>query len=88
MAKKHTKKPAALPPDPEGMNDDRAGWAETALQAFMAETGTDVEDALSDLLCDLQHLCDRFPALGDFATQAARAAQAYEEETMAFEVEA
>lgn len=45
--------------DPEGMNDDRASWAGVALEAFMGQTGTDKEDALSDLLCDLMHYCDR-----------------------------
>lgn len=48
-----------LPPDPEGMNDKRAGWAATAVDAFMQETRTDPEDALGDLLADLMHWCDR-----------------------------
>ena len=38
-----------LPPDPDGQNDDRASWAETALQSFVDCTGSDQEDALSDL---------------------------------------
>lgn len=39
-------------------NGKRAGWARTAIDAFMAEIGTDEEDALCDLLCDLRHLAD------------------------------
>ena len=50
-----------LPPDPDGKNNDRAAWAKVALDAFMKETGTDLEDALCDLLCDLMHLSDREP---------------------------
>lgn len=49
----------ALPPDPEGMNDDRAGWADTAIAAFRKATGTDEADAVSDLIADLRHWCDR-----------------------------
>jgi len=48
-----------LPPDPEEMNDDRADWAAAALSAFQAQTGSDLGDAVSDLLCDLMHWCDR-----------------------------
>ena len=51
-----TQKP---PPDPDEMNDERAEWAGTALAAFIKETGTDLEDALGDLLADLMHWCDR-----------------------------
>ena len=55
-----------IPPDPEGMNDDRSSWAQTAIDAFMAETGVDEEDAIGDLVADLMHWCDRngysFPA--------------------------
>lgn len=50
---------AKLPPDPEGMNDDRAEWAACALRHFQCTTGSDYEDALGDLLCDLMHWCDR-----------------------------
>jgi len=52
---------ANLPPDPDGKNNERAAWADHALRAFMAETGTDLEDSLCDLLCDLMHLSDRVP---------------------------
>src|SRR5438105_1714995 len=47
--------PEELLPDPDGLNDDRALWAETALQSFMDCTGCDQEDALGDLLADLMH---------------------------------
>ncbi len=71
-----------LPPDPEGMNDDRAEWALSAIRHFQTITGTDFEDALSDLLCDLMHACDRDPELGVFSTQLKRAVACYAEETM------
>jgi hypothetical protein len=48
-----------LPPDPEGMNDDRAAWAGRALAAFRQETGCDLEDAPGELLADLMHWSDR-----------------------------
>lgn len=48
-----------LPPDPDGENDNRALWAEKALLAFRKITGTEAEDAVSDLLCNLMHFCDR-----------------------------
>lgn len=51
--------PKQLPPDPEGQNDDRAEWADAAIAAFRAVTGTDLEDAVSDLIADLMHWCDR-----------------------------
>ena len=71
--------PAALPPDPEGQNDNRALWAEAAVVAFEAQTGTDREDALADLLCDLMHWCDRNG--GNFKFALDRARRNYEEET-------
>ena len=56
-----TKQPKPkLPPDPEAMNDKRAGWAEEALQSFMAATHqNDKAEALGDLMCNLAHLADR-----------------------------
>jgi hypothetical protein len=45
--------------DDEGKNDDRAEWALQALETFQAATGTDDGDAISDLVADLLHLCDR-----------------------------
>lgn len=56
-----------LPPDPENMNDDRADWAMIAIRAFQESTRTNLEDALSDLLCDLMHLSDRREAFQDDA---------------------
>jgi hypothetical protein len=70
-----------LPPDPDGMNDDRAEWGSRALQAFQIATGSDRFDLLSDLLCDLMHLCDRDEDLGSFEVQLERAKQHYEAET-------
>jgi hypothetical protein len=48
-----------LPADPEEMNADRARWAETAIRQFQTITGTDWDDCVKDLLCDLMHFCDR-----------------------------
>jgi hypothetical protein len=39
-------------------NERRAEWAQCAIDAFIETTGTDPEDALSDLLCDIMHWCD------------------------------
>jgi hypothetical protein len=69
-----------LPPDPDGMNDDRADWAGTALRTFQDLTGADHGDALCDLLCDLMHLCDR-DDLGSFGVQLLRARRHYDAET-------
>jgi hypothetical protein len=41
---------------PETTNNDRAEWAETALAAYMAETGTDEADAPADLVNDIIHV--------------------------------
>jgi hypothetical protein len=68
-----------LPPDPEGMNDRRAEWAGCALDAFMSQTGTDTESAVTDLLCDLMHLADRSGT--DFEGDLARARMHYTSET-------
>lgn len=68
-----------LPPDPDGQNDDRADWARTALRAFMRATGTDLEDALGDLLCDLRHWADRNGF--DFDATCERSGRMYVEET-------
>jgi len=41
-------------------NDDRAEWAEAALRAFSAKTGSGVGDeGLHDLIADLGHYADR-----------------------------
>ena len=68
-----------LPPDPEQMNNGRAHWAEAALVEFQHRTGADVEDAVSDLLADLMHWCDRHDQ--DFDHELSRARYHYEAET-------
>lgn len=68
-----------LPPDPEGMNDKRAGWAQTAIDAFMEETGSDLDTAVGDLIADIAHWCDRNDQ--HFDTELAKAGQFYAEET-------
>jgi hypothetical protein len=68
-----------LPPDPENMNDRRAAWAEYCLQEFLRNTGTEAEDMLCDLLCDLQHWCDRNGR--DWAIELTRAEVHYRQET-------
>ena len=59
-AKREEVSHAGLPPDPDGQNDDRADWAESALVTFRDKTGTDKDDALCDLIADLLHWCDRY----------------------------
>jgi hypothetical protein len=68
-----------LPPDPEQMNGPRATWANAAIEVFIETTGTDFEDSLGDLLCDLMHWADRY----DFDLTAAldKARGHYTEET-------
>ena len=56
---KMAKKKLVLPADPDGQNAERAEWAEMAIEQFENTTGTDREDALADLLCDLRHWADR-----------------------------
>ena len=68
-----------LPPDPEQRNDTRAHWADAALLMFQDWTGSDAEDAVSDLLADLMHWCDRHGV--DFDTELRRAQGHYEAET-------
>lgn len=50
--------PARSRPGDGPDNEDRASWAQAALDAFQEVTGTDDEDALADLLCDLMHWAD------------------------------
>jgi hypothetical protein len=68
-----------LPPDSEGMNDNRAVLAGKALDAFIASSGADEEDAVGDLLVDLMHWCDRNNY--DFDLAFDRALSQYEAET-------
>lgn len=74
-----------IPPDPEGMNDDRALLADAALCAFADASGCDViEEAPGDLLCDLMHWCDRQEGKDlefAFSTILARAVGHYDAET-------
>ena len=76
---RHGDKP--LPLDPEFLNADRALWAAIALEAFRRETGADLADAVSDLLADLMHWCDRFGQ--KFRRELRRALDHYAEETCA-----
>jgi hypothetical protein len=68
-----------LPPDPDGMNFDRASWADKAISAFQHATGTDRDAALTDLLADLMHWADR--AGYGFREALDRARSHYEAET-------
>ena len=70
---------AGLPPDPEERNDERAEWAQSAINAFRIATGTDPEDAVSDLLADLMHWCDRYGP--GFHNELNRARNHYDAET-------
>jgi len=69
--------------DPEEKNDDRADWAYEALCSFQSATGLGDEDgldtAVSDLLADIAHLCDRERL--DFSHLILRAKNHYEAET-------
>ena len=78
---KDFEKAEPLPPDPEKMNDDRAKWALAAVRAFQAETGTDDETAIGDLISDLMHLCDRRKEFQEFAIALNNGQMHYEAET-------
>lgn len=67
------------PPDPDGKNEQRAGWAEDGLLAFQASVGTADEDVVCDFLADLGHYCDRKGI--DLGFQVGRAKTHYEAET-------
>lgn len=63
------------------MNFKRAGWAKTALNLFQHDTGTDNEDAIADLVCNLMHLCKFEPdKYGDFEEQMERGKRNFEGE--------
>lgn len=68
-----------LPADPDGINDERAGWAAVALQAFLSVCPDDEDAALADLLCNLRHWADR--AGLDFEAVLRGAMRCYFEET-------
>ena len=73
-------------PDPDGQNEDRARWAQTALEAFQTETQTEDCDRLKDLLCDLMHWSDEHAGEtgADFETALDSAKHHYEAETSAY----
>jgi hypothetical protein len=73
------KRKKKLPPDPEKMNGKRAEWAACCIRHFQCQTGSDWDDATSDLLCDLMHFCDREGF--DFEHEISRARMHYEAET-------
>jgi hypothetical protein len=60
-------------------NEKRAEWAQGAIDSFQDITGTDDEDAISDLLCDMMHLCDSNDG-PDFLSEVARARGHYDYE--------
>jgi hypothetical protein len=73
-----------LPPDPDEMNYQRAGWANAALVAFANQTGQSVEElddgtVMADLLTNLMHWCDRNGV--NFTAQLDAAVRMYREET-------
>ena len=56
-------------------NSARAQWADEAVRAFVARTGSDLDDCLCDLLADLMHWADKCGF--DFATALDRACGHY-----------
>ena len=74
-----TKRLIGLPPDPDGMNDERARLAWSTISMFERATHTDREDSLSDLLVDLMHWADRNEL--DFQDELDRAIRNYHSET-------
>ena len=67
-----------LPPDPEDMNGNRSDLAFYALREFAAQSGTDPENVLRDLLTDLMHWCDRHGQI--FSLELDSATRRYQEE--------
>ncbi len=54
-------------------NTIRASVAQAALANMILATGVDKEDAIADLMTNLQHLCQIDPSFGKFEEEAARA---------------
>jgi hypothetical protein len=81
MTKDESRESLPLPPDPDRRNAHRALGAAAALAELRRLTGADEEDAVSDLLADLMHWCDRFGQ--KFPQELRRARYHYEEETKA-----
>ena len=79
--KDQSQQPQPLPQDPDRLNAHRALWAAAALAELRRQTGADLEDAVSDLLADLMHWCDRFGQA--FPEELRRARYHYAEETKA-----
>ena len=77
--KTQSKPPQSLPQAPDRLTAHRALWAAAVLAELRRQTGADLEDAVSDLLADLMHWCDRFDQ--SFAEELHRARNRYETET-------
>ena len=67
-----------IPIDPEGMNENRAEWAQEAIDVFIVNTRADLGDAVCDLMADLGHWCDRNGM--DLAAEIRRGAMHYQAE--------
>ncbi len=65
--------------DPDRMNMQRAQWGGNAIESICDDTGTDREDALSDLLADLMHWAKA--SQQSFRKELARACRQFAEET-------
>jgi hypothetical protein len=63
----------------EDMNASRVRWADMLLEEFQSLTGSDLEDAVSDLLADLMHWCDQSGQ--NFEKELCRAQTHYKAET-------
>jgi hypothetical protein len=71
---------STLKPDPESMKRHHAECAAAAIRHFMRDTGTNWGDAVSELLCDLMHFCNREDDF-DFNRELDRARTYYEVDT-------
>src|SRR5580765_3673833 len=78
-----------LPPDPDGMNDDRAAWADECIYLMSELTGCEPgQEALGDLMCNLFHWGDRNGITPDeMVNLFMNRKQMYHEETAPFEKE-
>jgi hypothetical protein len=81
--------PKALPPDPDNMNDARAGWADACIELMSELTGCERgQEALGDLVCNLFHWGDRNGITPDeLESIFASRRKLYNEETAPFEKE-
>lgn len=57
--KTKTKKKTVLPPDPEGLNNDRATWGGYAILMHAHLSNATKAEAPADLICNILHWCDR-----------------------------